>query len=189
MTRIRRPTRKRREVTPPTQVVRPPFFVNENKFFAPLVQVTPSTERQLADDLTANEAKAMLVADANALEHSSAKPLLPDVKARIAWLRRAAKAIPTKSKVESEEKKRHQRELAFDLLDRVPAEGDQHQWRKRLRAEKKDYRAYHRSRVRLQRKGNYQAVRRVVQRVFAVTGCGRRLKLRFTLDRKFRNSK
>src|SRR6516165_10262410 len=52
----------RREVTPPTQVVRPPFFVNENKFFAPLVQVTPSTERQLADDLTANEAKAMLVA-------------------------------------------------------------------------------------------------------------------------------
>ncbi|HYP11655.1 MAG TPA: hypothetical protein VEQ86_09260, partial [Xanthobacteraceae bacterium] len=90
MTRIRRPTRKRREVTPPTQVVRPPFFVNESKFFAPLVQVTPSTERQLADDLTANEAKAMLVADANALEHSSAKPLLPDVKARIAWLRRAA---------------------------------------------------------------------------------------------------
>ena len=62
MTRITRPTRKRREVTPPAQVVRPPFFVNENKFFAPLVQVTPSTERQLADDLTANEAKAMLVA-------------------------------------------------------------------------------------------------------------------------------
>jgi len=118
-------------------VVRPPFFVNESKFFAPLVQVTPSTERQLADDLTANEAKAMLVADANALEHSSAKPLLPDVKARIAWLRRAANAIPTKSKVESEEKIRHQRELAFDLLGRVPAEGDQHQWRKRLRAEKK----------------------------------------------------
>jgi len=137
MTRITRPTRKRREVTPPAQVVRPPFFVNENKFFAPLVQVTPSTERQLADDLTANEAKAMLVADANALEHSSAKPLLPDVKARIAWLRRAAKAIPTKSKVESEEKIRHQRDLAFDLLCRVPAEGDQRQRRKRLRAEKK----------------------------------------------------
>jgi hypothetical protein len=38
MTRIRKPTRNRREVTPPTQAVRPPFFVNENKFFAPLVQ-------------------------------------------------------------------------------------------------------------------------------------------------------
>jgi hypothetical protein len=127
----------RREVTPPTQVVRPPFFVNENKFFAPLVQVTPSTERQLADDLTANEAKAMLIADANVLEHGSAKPRSPYAKAQIAWRRRAATAIPTKSKVESEEKKRHQRELAFDLLGRVPTEGDQHQRSKRLRAEKK----------------------------------------------------
>jgi hypothetical protein len=137
MTQTRRPTRKGGEATPPPQVVRPPLFVNKNKFFAPLVQVTPSTERQLADDLTANEAKAMLVADANALEHGSAKPLSPDVKARIACLRRAAKAISTKSKVASEEKKRHQRELAFDLLGRVPTEGDQHQRSKRLRAEKK----------------------------------------------------
>jgi hypothetical protein len=115
----------RREVTPPTQVLRPPFFVNENKFFAPLVQVTPSTERQLADDLTANEAKAMLVADANALEHGSVKPLSPYAKGQLAWRRRAAKMIPAKQPetIRHEDELRnavaHQRELALDLIGRV----------------------------------------------------------------------
>ena len=59
---------RRREVTPRTQVVRPAFFVNENKFYAPLAQVTPSKVRTTAD------AKAMATANANALEHGGRLP-------------------------------------------------------------------------------------------------------------------
>ena len=58
----------RREVTPPTQVVRPPFFVNENVFYPPLTQRVPTKVRTTAD------AKAMATANANALEHGGRLP-------------------------------------------------------------------------------------------------------------------
>jgi hypothetical protein len=57
------------QVTPPTQVVRPPFFVNENKFFAPLVQQVPTKERMLGGNVTSAELKHVLEANAKALRH------------------------------------------------------------------------------------------------------------------------
>jgi hypothetical protein len=57
------------QVTPPTQVVRPPFFVNENKFFAPLVQQVPMKERMLGGNVTGAELKHVLEANAKALRH------------------------------------------------------------------------------------------------------------------------
>ena len=53
----------RREVTPPTHVVRPPFFVNESVIYPPLTQQVPTKVRTTAD------AKVMATANANALEH------------------------------------------------------------------------------------------------------------------------
>jgi hypothetical protein len=58
----------RREVTPPTQVVRPPFFVNENIIYKPLTQQVPTKVRTTAD------AKVMATANANALEHGQRLP-------------------------------------------------------------------------------------------------------------------
>jgi phosphopantothenoylcysteine synthetase/decarboxylase len=69
MTGIRRPTRKRREVTPPTQVVRPPFFVNENVIYPPLAQQVPTKERMLGGNVTSAELKHVLEANAKALRH------------------------------------------------------------------------------------------------------------------------
>jgi len=53
----------------PTQVVGLPFFVNENKFYAPLVQVVPTEERMLSDKVTNAEIKHVLEANAKALRH------------------------------------------------------------------------------------------------------------------------
>ena len=97
MTRIGRPTRKRREVTPPTQVVRPPFFVNENKFFAPLVQQVPTEARMLSDEVTGAEIKNVLEAGAKTVRFGG-KPTTVgySVDAWAAIQERAAEKIPTK---------------------------------------------------------------------------------------------
>jgi len=58
----------RREVTPPTQVVRPPFFVNKSIIYTPLTQQVPTKVRTTAD------AKVMATANANALEHGQRLP-------------------------------------------------------------------------------------------------------------------
>ena len=97
MTRITRPTRKRREVTPPAQVVRPPFFVNENKFFAPLVQQVPTETRMLSDEVTGAEIKNVLQAGAKAVRFGGKPTTMGySVDAWAAIQERAAEKIPTK---------------------------------------------------------------------------------------------
>ena len=97
MTRIRRPTRKRREVTPPTHVVRPPFFVNESKFFAPLVQQVPTEARMLSDEVTGAEVKNVLEAGAKAVRFGGKPTTMGySVDAWAAIQERAAEKIRTK---------------------------------------------------------------------------------------------
>jgi hypothetical protein len=59
----------RREPLLPTQVVRPPFFVNENVFYTPLTQQVPTKERMLGGNITGAELKHVLEANAKALRH------------------------------------------------------------------------------------------------------------------------
>jgi hypothetical protein len=111
----------------PTQVVGPPFFVNENKFFAPLVQVVPTEERMLSDKVTNAEIKDVLEAYAKALRHGGKPTTLGySTDAWAAIQERAATKVPTKppGKIESEKRQRDavqcQRELALDLFRRLP---------------------------------------------------------------------
>jgi hypothetical protein len=53
----------------PTQVVGPPFFVNENEFYAPLALEVPTKERMLGGNVTGAELKHVLEANAKALRH------------------------------------------------------------------------------------------------------------------------
>jgi hypothetical protein len=54
---------------PPTQVVRPPFFDNENEIYTPLAQQVPTKERMLGANITGAELKHVLEANARALRH------------------------------------------------------------------------------------------------------------------------
>src|SRR5262245_15187993 len=54
---------------PPTQTLQPSLFINENKFFPPLVQVVPTAERMLSDKVTSADLKHVLEANAKALRH------------------------------------------------------------------------------------------------------------------------
>jgi hypothetical protein len=106
MTRIRKPTRNRREVTPPTRVVRPPFFVNENKFFAPLVQQVPTKERMLGGNVTSAELKHVLEANAKALRHGGEPTTLGYGTDWATILERAAERL----RVKSEQLKAHEKD-------------------------------------------------------------------------------
>src|SRR5262249_47517533 len=106
MTRIRRPTRKRREVTPPTQTLQPSLFINENKFFPPLVQQVPTKERMLGGNVTGAELKHVLEANAKALRHGG-KPTTLGYGTDWATIQeRAAKRL----RVKSEQLKAHERD-------------------------------------------------------------------------------
>ena len=107
MTRIRKPTRNRREVTPPTQVVRSEFFVNESKFFAPLVQQVPTEARMLSDEVTGAEIKNVLEAGAKAARFGGKPTTMGySVDAWAAIQERAAKRL----RVKSEQLKAHERD-------------------------------------------------------------------------------
>ena len=54
---------------PTTQTLQPSLFINENKFFPPLVQQVPTKERMLGDNVTSAELKHVLEANAKALRH------------------------------------------------------------------------------------------------------------------------
>jgi hypothetical protein len=87
----------RREVTPPTHVVRPPFFVNENVFYTPLTQQVPTKERMLGGNVTSAELKHVLEANAKALRHGGEPTTMGySVDAWAAIQERAAEKIPTK---------------------------------------------------------------------------------------------
>ena len=53
----------------PTQVVRPPVFVNESVIYPPLVQQVRRKERMLGGNVTSAELKHVLEANAKALRH------------------------------------------------------------------------------------------------------------------------
>jgi hypothetical protein len=90
---------------PPTQVVRPEFFDNKNEFYAPLVQVVPTTERMLSDKVTSAELKHVLEANAKALRHGG-KPTTLGYGTDWATIQeRAAKKLRTKRESLDTEKK------------------------------------------------------------------------------------
>jgi|SRR5262249_8448516 hypothetical protein len=100
------PARYQAKAPPPTQVVRPPFFVNENTFFAPLVQQVPTKERMLGGNVTGAELKHVLEANAKALRHGG-KPTTLGYGTDWATIQElAAKRL----RVKSEQLKAHERD-------------------------------------------------------------------------------
>ena len=96
----------RREVTPPTHVVRPPFFVNENVFYTPLTQQVPTKERMLGGNVTGAELKHVLEVNAKALRHGG-KPTTLGYGTDWATIQeRAAKRL----RIKSEQLKAHERD-------------------------------------------------------------------------------
>jgi hypothetical protein len=96
----------RREVTPPTHVVRPPFFVNKSVIYTPLTQQVPTKERMLGGNVTGAELKHVLEANAKALRHGG-KPTTLGYGTDWATIQeRAAKRL----RVKSEQLKAHERD-------------------------------------------------------------------------------
>ena len=89
----------------PTQVVRPPFFVNENEFYAPLVQQVPTKEHMLGGNVTGAELKHVLEASARALRHSGEPTTLGYGTEWATIQERAAERL----RVKSEQLKAHER--------------------------------------------------------------------------------
>jgi hypothetical protein len=96
----------RREVTPPTHVVRPPFFVNENVFYTPLTQQVPTKERMLGGNVTSAELKHVLEANAKALRHGGEPTTLGYGTDWATIQERAAKRL----RIKSEQLKAHERD-------------------------------------------------------------------------------
>jgi hypothetical protein len=100
------PARYQAKAPPPTQEVRPPFFVNENTFFAPLVQQVPTKERMLGGNVTGAELKHVLEVNAKALRHGG-KPTTLGYGTDWATIQElAAKRL----RVKSEQLKAHERD-------------------------------------------------------------------------------
>ena len=113
------PARYQAKAPPPTQVVRPPFFVNENTFFAPLVQQVPTKERMLGGNVTGAELKHVLEANAKALRHGG-KPTTLGYGTDWATIQElAAKRL----RVKSEQLKAHERDRRAEK-DRLRREWD-----------------------------------------------------------------
>ena len=96
----------RREVTPPTHVVRPPFFVNENVFYTPLALQVPTKERMLGGNVTGAELKHVLEANAKALRHGGEPTTLGYGTDWATIQERAAKRL----RIKSEQLKAHERD-------------------------------------------------------------------------------
>ena len=109
----------RREVTPPTHVVRPPFFVNENVFYTPLALQVPTKERMLGGNVTGAELKHVLEANAKALRHGG-KPTTLGYGTDWATIQEgAAKRL----RIKSEQLKAHERDRPAEK-DRLRREWD-----------------------------------------------------------------